>query len=355
MFHHLIHINYAAILLSIFMIIFLLNNTAFSKRITRLFLFSIICVVVLIIADSIETWTESFSSPTTLRILMSALGYTVRPMGILSITLILIRSTDIDRRLLFLPSILNAFISFSALFTDVAFSYTQDNQFVRGPFGISAYITSVFYLIVLMIINIRYLKERNPYESFIIFCMLFFAVLSTYLEVAFKFDGFINTSLAVSMVFYYLFFNAQLFNRDVLTQAFNRRCFFNDAQHNFSRLKAVISIDLNDLKVLNDTQGHSAGDAALCTIVKTIKKVLPFGCTLYRIGGDEFMVLCFKYHQEYLENLLIQLRKAISQTPYTCAMGLALLMEDETFDQVCARADAIMYEDKIKIKGTRPR
>lgn len=355
MLHHLIHVNYATILLTIFMIIFLFSNAAFSKRITRLFFISIFCVFLLVIADSIETWTASFAAPHPLRIWVSALGYTLRPIGILNIIFILIRSKDINRRLLILAAVINGIISYSALFSDIAFTYSSDNEFVRGPLGISAYMASGFYLVVLLVITIRYLKERNHYESMIIFFIVIVAVLSIYLEVAYDFDGFINAAFAVSITFYYLFFHAQTFKRDALTQAFNRRCFYDDAHRNFSKLKAVISIDLNDLKFLNDNKGHSSGDAALCTIVNSIKKVLPGGCNLYRTGGDEFMILCFKYDQLFLEKLIIQMKEEITKTPYNCAMGLAMVEENEHFDQVCARADAIMYEDKAKIKGTRPR
>lgn len=351
MLHQLIHINYATILLIVFMITFLLSNTIFNKRITRLFFISILCVLFLVIADSIETWTESFSKPSTLRILVSAIGYTLRPIGILNIILIVIRSKDINYRLLYLPALLNGIISFSALFTDIAFSYSADNQFVRGPFGFSAYAASIFYLLFLLIVTIRYLKERHRYESMIVIFIVFVAVLSIYLEVAFAFDGFINAAFAVSITFYYLFFHAQTFKRDVLTQAFNRRCFYDDASRNFTHLKAVISIDLNDLKKLNDHNGHSSGDTALCTIVSVIKKVLPAGCTLYRTGGDEFMILCFKHEQSILEKIIENLRDEIAKTPYTCAMGLAMVLQNENLDQVCARADAVMYEDKARMKG----
>lgn len=353
MLHHLIHINYATILLIVFMITFLLSNTIFNKRITRLFFISIVCVLFLVIADSIETWTESFQKPTMLRILVSAIGYTLRPIGILNIILIVIRSKDINYRLLYIPALLNTIISFSALFTDIAFSYSTDNQFVRGPLGLSTYAVGIFYLLLLLVITIRYLKERHRYESMIVIFIVFVAVLSIYLEVAYAFDGFINAAFAVSITFYYLFFHAQTSKRDVLTQAFNRRCFYEDAYRNYAHLKAVISIDLNDLKKLNDHNGHASGDTALCTIVSVIKKVLLTGCTLYRTGGDEFMILCIKHEQSELEDMIKKMRAEITQTPYTCAIGLAMVSENDSLDQACARADALMYEDKARIKSQR--
>ncbi|MBQ3545819.1 MAG: GGDEF domain-containing protein [Lachnospiraceae bacterium] len=351
MIQHLIHVNYATILIIALLITFVFSNKTFTKRINNLFINSIFCVLILIIADSIETWTASFDNPTTLRIIVSAIGYSFRPFCILNIILIVIRSTKINYRLLYFPTILNLFISFSSLFTDLAFSYSSDNQFVRGPLGYTAYCVCIFYLLTLIIITILYLRERHIYETFVIFIMFFIASLSLILEVIYMFDGFINATFAVSITFYYLLFHTQTAKKDPLTHAFNRRCFYEDASHNFSRIKGIISIDLNDLKKLNDNTGHACGDIALCTIVSVIKKTLPLGCTLYRTGGDEFMILCMKYNQNELEEIITKMRLAIANTPYTCAFGLAMQSNNDSLDSLCAKADAIMYEDKIRIKG----
>lgn len=274
----------------------------------------------------------------------------MRPLVILNTILILVRNKSINRKVLYSPAIINGIVAFSALFSDIAFSYSADNQFVRGPLGSTAYVVSALYLLTLIVLAFLYIKERNICESYILFLMGFFALLSIYLEVTFLYDGFINSTLAVSLIFYYLFFNAQIINRDILTQAFNRRCFYIDAQKDFTKLSGVISLDLNNLKKLNDTEGHASGDLALCTMVNTIKKVLPVSCRLYRIGGDEFIILCFKQDQATIENLVNKMKSEMDKTPYTCAMGLAFLQEGDTLEQLCIRADANMYEDKAKTK-----
>lgn len=350
MIHQLIHVNYATLLIVLFLMVFLCSNTVFKKRVTSLFLCSIVCVLILLIADSIETWTESLDHPIKLRIIVSAIGYTVRPLCILNVTLIVMRSHKINQ-LLYIPFVINGLISFSALFTDIAFSYSADNQFVRGPLGISAYVTSGIYLILLFIFTVRYMKERHIYESMISIAIFFVAIFSIFLEVAYKFDGFINATFAVSITFYYLLFHAQMTKRDPLTKAFNRRCFYDDADRNFSKIKAIISIDLNDLKKLNDSNGHACGDEALCTVVNVIKAIIPYGCTLYRTGGDEFMIICLRYEQQELEDFICTMRSEIAKTPYTCAFGLAMMSQEDYLDSICAKADALMYEDKIRIKN----
>ena len=261
------------------------------------------------------------------------------------------RGTKINYWLLSIPAMINTIISFSALFSDIAFSYSKDNKFIRGPLGISAYIVCILYLILLLSFTIYYLKERHIYESIIIFIINFMALLSICLEVIFKFDGFINATYAVSITFYYLFFHTQITKRDVLTQAFNRRCFYDDAKRDFIRIKGVISFDLNNLKILNDTKGHACGDEALINVASIVRRNIPLGCTLYRTGGDEFIVICLKHDQKTLEDLVEKLRSEIAKTSYSCAFGLAMIAENETFDSLCKRADSLMYEDKIRIKG----
>ena len=345
--YNLFHINYAIVLIIIFMITFLFTNIMFEKRITTLFTTAILSALVLVVVDSIESYTAVLPQPTTLRIWMSAIGYSTRPICIMNILMIVVRNHRNKQFLLLIPAILNAVISFTALFTDIAFSYDENNEFVRGPLGLSAYIVCGIYLLILVIVTIRYLKERNYYESFVVITIVITAVTSLFLEVAFSFEGFINATIAISVTFYYMFFHTQTVKRDPLTGAFNRRCFYADANRNFANLKAVISIDLNDLKKINDIQGHSYGDTALCSITKVINSAMPSGCYLYRTGGDEFMMLCYRHNQDVLENAIAKLQEEMKKTPYSCAVGISMVEEGISFDTVCAQADANMYENKM--------
>ena len=114
-------------------------------------------------------------------------------------------------------------------------------------------------------------------------------------------------------------------------------------------LTAVISIDLNNLKRLNDENGHAAGDTALCTIVACIQNILPRGCHLYRTGGDEFMILCSQVSKDDVPALIDHMRRELSKTPYCCAIGFATPDADEDFEHICSIADAAMYANKKQL------
>lgn len=356
MLHNLIHINYTTVLLVIFMIVFLLTNVSFEKRTTRFFMMAISISFLLVIVDSIESYTATWAEPSNLRILMSAIGYTLRPMSIMYVLLIITRDKPVNRMMIYVPMVINTIVSFSAFFCDFAYSYDANNEFVRGPLGITTYVTSAFYLILLCWISIRYFKEKSYSEGMIVFAITFTSMVSILLEVAFAFEGFINACIAVSVTFYYLYYLVLKFKSDPLTSVSNRHYFEIDVARNKDSVSAVISIDLNDLKMINDTKGHESGDRALVEVSKRMRGRLIHKCKLYRVGGDEFCILCFGDTTDFaanLEKMIADMRMDIQSAEYTCAMGLAVRENGEDFEQLFKRADQKMYENKEKIKAER--
>lgn len=89
-------------------------------------------------------------------------------------------------------------------------------------------------------------------------------------------------------------------NTDELTKCFNRRAYDSDMQKLDLNTKwAYISLDLNGLKKANDTLGHSAGDELICAAANCMKFAFASYGKIYRIGGDEFVVLI----QESVSNI----------------------------------------------------
>lgn len=257
------------------------------------------------------------------------------------------------KKFIALPGILNMLIASTALFSGVCFSYSDKNEFVRGPLGYSAFVASGFYLILLVILTNKLYKMEHTCELLIAIFIAVTNTIAAILEAFFHYDGLINTTGAVSVAYYYMYLTTQQFKRDPLTRALNRRYFYLDADHLMESkcLTAVISIDLNDLKRLNDENGHAAGDTALCTIVACIQNILPRGCHLYRTGGDEFMILCSRVSKDDVPALIEHMRRELSKTLYCCAIGFATPDADEDFEHICSIADAAMYANKKQLKG----
>ena len=342
----LLQVNYATLIIVVCLFVFIVTNDYFARRIRTLFLISCAMIVGLMVADSVEYWCASRNTFTPLRTLTSAIGYSLRPFIIYMVILLLTRQKSKMDKWLAIPLVINAMIAFSAFFTDIAYSYTMDNQFVRGPIGYFAFVTSGFYEIVLFIYTINLYKSVKKSETVIAVVIIIMLIMSSVMESILHMEGLINTSGMVSLTFYYLYLNTQQFKRDPLTNALNRRCFFRDAEKRMANLSAVISIDLNELKKWNDQYGHAQGDDAICSLVQCVNSALPENCFLYRVGGDEFMILCFNQKSSAVEKIRDKIQKNISKTPYSCAIGIAYNDGESDFNKLCSWADKAMYEEK---------
>ncbi len=123
---------------------------------------------------------------------------------------------------------------------------------------------------------------------------------------------------------------------------------------------AIVMVDLNNLKYVNDTYGHKYGDSYIkgcCNIICGVYKRSP----VFRVGGDEFVVVL--RNEDYISRLLrmTQITEAFmasygqeSAQPwekYSASVGMSEYTDADTnVDQVVKRADAAMYENKQKFK-----
>jgi diguanylate cyclase (GGDEF)-like protein len=122
---------------------------------------------------------------------------------------------------------------------------------------------------------------------------------------------------------------------------------------------AVIMCDLNYLKLINDTRGHQAGDAALKKAARILCNAFPMS-TVFRIGGDEFVVipsvLEYARFDEKIDALKAILRKQkettediLDRTSFAFGSAVFERESDHSFKDVFERADQNMYEEKKKI------
>lgn len=352
MLYDLVQNNFVVVINVLFLLVFMLTNAVFDKAITRNFYIGVLIIIALTITENIDYALSLRPTPTMTRTVMSMIGYMLRPWIIYVLILVLGNKTKKERILFAIPGIINVLIESTALFSKIVFYYDEANQFTRGPLAYTPHICSCFYLVLILILSAQFFKERNYMEAGIILAIVVICVVATALESVWDMQGLLRAASALSITFFYLYYCAQSFKRDALTKALNRHCFYRDAEKSKDKLQAVLSMDLNDLKVINDTQGHAAGDVALCATVDSIRKHLVGGCRLYRTGGDEFMVLCKRQYvtSEQIKTVVNNIYKELEQTPYRCAIGIAEYCQGESFNSMCARADKAMYEKKTELK-----
>lgn len=157
-------------------------------------------------------------------------------------------------------------------------------------------------------------------------------------------------------------------NHDELTKLPNRSLFFDRLQQSLAIAKrhhskvAILFIDLDNLKTINDHYGHIVGDAVLKEVAARIKSSIRDSDTLARLGGDEFVILISGFDStsevtqvaEKMRTLLLEPLIIIDQQIHTSAsIGVAIYPDHGDNDvQLLNNADIAMYAAKSKGKNT---
>jgi diguanylate cyclase (GGDEF)-like protein len=154
----------------------------------------------------------------------------------------------------------------------------------------------------------------------------------------------------------------KLADTDPLTGVLNRRSFMEKAEAEVARSRrycydlAVLMIDIDHFKRINDTHGHHMGDLALKHFAGTCLGILRENDIFSRIGGEEFIALLPEVGEKGAFQVAERLREKISQTPVSegevsinlqVSIGVAALQEkDATVEELIRAADQAMYSAK---------
>jgi diguanylate cyclase (GGDEF)-like protein len=153
----------------------------------------------------------------------------------------------------------------------------------------------------------------------------------------------------------------ELAHRDSLVALPNRRGFMRRLEGVVERVKryndgaAMLFIDLDGLKLINDSFGHKAGDEALIHVAELLTGGVRHGDCVARIGGDEFAVLLERADERSAYETANRLDNVIAGCefahdgeglPLSVAIGVAMIGADDDAESVMKRADGEMYKRK---------
>ncbi|MFT4243120.1 MAG: GGDEF domain-containing protein [Acidovorax sp.] len=147
-----------------------------------------------------------------------------------------------------------------------------------------------------------------------------------------------------------------LATHDSLTQALNRRALLQRCEEELERARrygdgpAIMMLDLDNFKAVNDTRGHQHGDAVLAYFADRVRQALRRPDHLGRYGGEEFMVLLPRTDAEAARRVAQRIHAALSTGhPLDCQVSIGLTGwkgPDDTLDAMLSRADAALYRAK---------
>ncbi len=246
------------------------------------------------------------------------------------------------------------------------FQVGHDNVYSRGPlflFYAAGWYTLLFYSLGAILWN-RKKVDRNTCLALIYFVIP--PLVASLLQLVIYGVTIMWPALTLSILIVYINIQNSLMTLDYLTGIYNRAQIESIIERRISSRRgmfALIMIDLDDFKSINDSFGHLVGDQALGNTARLIQESLRSGDTVARYAGDEFLVLLETSDPDGLKKAVERIhqnvetwnRKENEVYELSLSMGYDLFPEDEScsLDSALDRVDMLMYEDKKRRKEGR--
>lgn len=309
-----------------------------------------------------------------LHMFVKLLDYTFTPAaGIFFVRQILGR-TKTDR---FTISVMlfNLAVHIASFFRGWTFYIDNQNVYHHGPYWwlyMAVFIYMIAYVICGFVIFSRAFERRNLSSLFLVIVIVITGILLQEI-----FGGYVRTtslSLSIGSILLYIYYSdfsmltydeqishqKSLLETDVLTGIYSRYAFYEAletySQRKLPRNTVVFSFDINHLKRVNDTLGHSAGDELIKAAAEIISSIFSQYGKCYRIGGDEMAAVITISH-ERVPSLIAEMRRQCDAWigEYSSELGIAVgHVSSEQYpslvlEELYNRADTLMYEDKERM------
>ena len=348
---YILHNWILVLILATFAII--LATTAFlDKKSTRRTYELIAFIFILSIAVFVEFLFEDNIEYRTLRLWLMAFRYSATPIIIAQVLMALVKKL---KGFIFIPAGALLIIDIVSVFTGIVFGINDENKLVRGPLGYIPFIVAGLYCAFLIYLLIKRSNKRAL--EIIPICVLATAFISGLVFpflLGSNFSQIFCSTIAVAFFIYYMFSILQLTKKDGLTGLLNRQAYYAETTKSRKDITAIISLDMNGLKKVNDTYGHDAGDEALVTLAICFTKAVKVKQSVYRMGGDEFAIVCRKTSEKEVSELIDRINRYVAETQYTVSIGYSYLKDSsETLDELLKLSDEEMYEHKAEFYKNR--
>ncbi|MCR4956694.1 MAG: PAS domain-containing protein [Lachnospiraceae bacterium] len=305
---------------------------------------------------SIEFWTRSFTTYTVARPLLTATIYLLHSMIILE----MMNMSALKKKgewWLYIPLWICFPVFYTSQWTRLIFYYDENNLYhaVNAVVAFIPYYVFFFYGFIFAYRFFRHYSYMSRKDQRGIIYGVGVALIGVILHVVAKRDVDYSTLFSSVLMLYYLFLYMNGAKTDPLTKLLNRQCYYADIQKEKDSISAVVSVDMNDLKLYNDNYGHDAGDTALKTVSECLTWEKNHRKKVYRTGGDEFIILYFATNEQEVRDDIQKMKDALAKTKYVCAFGYNMRQDEDNIDLVTKEADAKMYADKAALKDTKER
>lgn len=292
-------------------------------------------------------------------ILVNVIAFSLSPIVPICITILHSEKVLEFKRYLYIPFFVIVILSITTWKTGLIFYIDENNVYSRGTYFWIYPAIMFFYFFVLICSDYENYKKYEKDEKHFLYSLYVIILIGTILQLAFPKWLFIWTSISMSLLLYYIFLRELQFKHDPMTEIYNRSVF----QKELLRINTIsgvgiIVVDINNLKLANDQYGHGIGDEMIIKVAHTINDCFYSNGKVYRIGGDEFCVICEQASDEKISGLLYKLDTMIQRVNEDFVIDISIAYGYCIFSSVTMKdsyeafsiADQRMYLNKALFK-----
>lgn len=327
-----------------------------NKYKNRYFIYAVLVNIGILISEVGIYIGENFQLRYLL-IFMFFINYSLAPFLPYCIVLMNRKGFKRTEKIIMIPALLVVLIAGTSQYTRLLFYIDEASRYSRGPLYIMSLAVCMIYFIMLGVTSFREYRDADYSEKIYLLEILFLALAGVLLQVFIKGIKSMWTTTGISLLLYYTFV-LELSNKyDILTGARNRRAYDSHKANLLNEKHYVLVVfDINGLKPVNDNLGHELGDKLIMgTADVLIASFFDVG-KVYRIGGDEFCVICEDKNEEQINEALGNVEQNISKANRNRKDQLILSVsygweihrvnDARDYKEVFNAADGKMYEMK---------
>lgn len=360
-----LEVDIFALVLITFTLVMTKRNIKFSHHNGNYFLMSCVVTMVVIIMEILDFNLERLGNINYIwvRAIINAIGFGISPLIIYFLIFFCDNEEGIPLKgkiILLIPNIINIILCLISIFVGLIFSF-KNGIYQRGPLFLYVSFVFAFYIFILFWQNLRNNNRFAKKEFNILLWTILIVIISSSVQMIFGEIHTIWVSVSIGLFVYYVFIRDMQFEYDIMTELKNRSTYEKDLLEVKKENKvSIIVFDINNMKEINDTYGHAAGDDAIITSSKIILEMFDQYGDSYRIGGDEFVTLCVNTEESKIKKAICSFSQKIAEINELKKYDLKIpygvnhyYYEDSTsIVDAIKVADKRMYECKKRMKET---
>lgn len=292
-----------------------------------------------------------------LHIIMYIINYSLAPFLPYCIVLMNRKCFNRAEKIGMIPALFVVLIAVTSQYTGLLFYIDEVNRYSRGPLYMASLAVSMIYFVMLTFTAFREYRDADYSEKVYLLAIFTLELIGIFLQVFVPDVKSMWTTTGICLLLYYTFV-LELSNKyDILTGARNRRAFdSHKAILIHEKNYALVVFDINGLKPVNDNLGHEQGDKLIMGIADVLIASFFDVGKVYRIGGDEFCVVCDDKSEEQIkdaigiveQNIVKANRNRKDQLTLSVSYGWEVhsVNDAREYKEVFNSADGKMYEMK---------